>query len=99
MHLVQFPIRAFANDQRHAGWTSVVVFDDIFPREIEMAARRRRTRLWTGDVYKMLAILARHRPDLICLRVDTRPTGLLLVIGLDPGNRVLDQRYNSILLD
>ncbi len=99
MHLVEYALRDFANVERYAAWTSVVVFDDIFPRDVEMAARRRRTRLWTGDVYKMLAILTRHRPDLICLRVDTRPTGLLLVIGLDPRNQVLDERYNAILLD
>ena len=71
-------------------WTSVVVFDDILPREVDEAARDRRTRAWTGDVYKLLGILAHHRPDLICLRVDTQPTGLLLVLGLDPGSRSLN---------
>ena len=41
-------------------------------------ARSRRPRAtaarapWTGDVYKALAALERHRPDLVCLRVDTR---------------------------
>ena len=29
----------------------------------------------------MLASSSDHRPDLICLRVDTEPTGLLLVLG------------------
>lgn len=98
MHLVEYALRDFINVERLAAWTGVVVFDDIYPRDVQMAARRRQTRQWTGDVYKMLGILARHRPDLICLRVDTRPTGLLLVLGLDPGNSKLDARYDEIVL-
>jgi hypothetical protein len=98
MHLVEYALRDFINVERHASWTSAVVFDDIFPRTVEMAARTRRTRAWTGDVYSMPAILTRYRPDLICLRVDTRPTGLLLVIGLDPGSSVLDHRYDEIVV-
>jgi hypothetical protein len=48
-------------------------------------------------VFKVLGWLARHRPDLICLRVGTQPTGLLLVLGLDPSNRVLQARYDQVL--
>jgi hypothetical protein len=98
MHLVEYALRDFINLERHAAWTSAVVFDDIYPRTAAMAARTRHTRVWTGDVYNLLAILTRYRPDLICLRVDTRPTGLLLVIGLDPGSSALDERYDEIVL-
>src|SRR4051794_28587840 len=97
MHLSEFALRDFMGVERLARWTSVVVFDDILPREVDEAARDRRTRAWTGDVYKILGILARHRPDLICLRVDTDPTGLLLVLGLDPRSRVLTRRYDLLL--
>jgi hypothetical protein len=45
----------------------------------------------------MLGILERHRPDLICLRVGTEPTGLLLVLGLDPDSRVLAYGYDRIV--
>jgi hypothetical protein len=99
MHLVEYALRDFINVERHSDWSSVVVFDDIFPGSGEIAARKRQTRQWTGDVYKILGILARHRPDLTCLRVDTEPTGLLLVLGLDPENRTLDRRYDEILLE
>jgi hypothetical protein len=99
MHLVEYALRDFINVERHSDWTSVVVFDDIFPADVDMAARRRHTYRWTGDVYKILSILSRHRSDLICLRVDTEPTGLLLVLGLDPGSTVLDKRYDEIVLD
>jgi hypothetical protein len=97
MHLFEFALRDFMGVERLSRWTSVAVFDDIFPADAEMAARDRRTHVWTGDVYKILDTLGRHRPDLICLRVDTEPTGLLLVLGLDPGSTVLMDRYDRIL--
>jgi hypothetical protein len=97
MHLVEFALRDFINIERHAAWSSLVVFDDILPRRPVEAARDRSTRAWTGDVYKLLAILAEHRPDLLCLRVDTKPTGLLLVTGLDPESEVLSTRYERIV--
>jgi hypothetical protein len=97
MHLFEFALRDFAGVERLAKWSSAIVFDDIFPRDVKEAARDRRTRAWTGDVYKLLGILARHRPDLLCLRVDTKPTGLLVVLGLDPASRVLVERYDEIL--
>jgi hypothetical protein len=97
MHLSEFALRDFMNVERYSRWTSVAVFDDILPSTSEMAARDRRTRAWTGDVFKMLGILERHRPDLICLRVGTEPTGLLLVLGLDPASRVLTYGYDRIV--
>jgi hypothetical protein len=97
MHLAEFALRDFIGIERHARWSSVVVFDDILPRSEEMAARDRRTKAWTGDIYKLLGILERHRPDLVCLRVGTEPTGLLLALALDPASRVLAERYYEIL--
>jgi hypothetical protein len=99
MHLVEYALRDFINVERHTDWTSVVVFDDIFPADVDMAARKRHTVQWTGDVYKIAEILARHRRDLICLPVGTSPSGLLLVLGLDPESRVLDRRYDEIVLE
>jgi len=96
MHLAEFALRDFLNVERHAHWTGVVVFDDILPHDVDMAARDRHTLTWTGDVYKLLAVFAEHRPDLICLRIGTDPTGLLMVIGLDPANRVLSDRLEAI---
>jgi hypothetical protein len=72
------------------------VFDDILPRDIPEANRDRTTHQWTGDVYKVLEVLEEHRPDLIVLRVGTEPTGLGLVLGLDPDTRVLEQRLDAI---
>jgi methyltransferase family protein len=96
MHLAEHALRDFINIERHADWTSVVVFDDILPRNEREALRQRETRSWTGDIFKIPALLERRRPDLICLRVGTEPTGLLLVLGLDPASTALAARYDGI---
>ena len=59
----------------------------------------RHTRAWTGDVYSIIAVLARYRPELTVIPVDTTPTGLLLVLGLDPQNETLADRYHEILAE
>ena len=97
MHLAEYALRDFINVERNAHWTTVVVFDDILPRRAVEAARERRTRVWTGDVYKLAGILRRHRPDLLCLEVDVAPTGVMVVLGLDPDSRVLSERYDRIV--
>jgi hypothetical protein len=96
LHLAEYALRDFMNVERHSAWTTVAVFDDILPRSIDEAARERITHAWTGDVYKVLEVLTRHRPDLICLRVGTEPTGLGLILGLDPDSTALSDAYAEI---
>jgi hypothetical protein len=97
MHLFEFALRDFINIERLSSPTSLVVIDDIFPSHPAQAERERRTRVWTGDVWKLQRCLAELRPDLILLTLDTAPTGLLLVAGLDPDSRVLSDCYEEIV--
>lgn len=97
MHLFEYVLRDFMNVERLSGFGSLVVIDDVFPSHPAQAERTRRTRVWTGDVWKLYKYLAQYRPDLILVPVDTFPTGLLLIAGLDPANRVLWDRYNPIV--
>jgi hypothetical protein len=99
LHLFEFALRDFINVERHATRSSVVVVDDAFPRTVDEAARKRHTESWTGDVYKLLAVLHQRRPDLTCLRVGTEPTGLLVVVGLDPTSTVLADAYDGIVAE
>lgn len=99
LHLFEFALRDFVNVERHATPSSVVVFDDVFPRTVDEAARERHTKSWTGDVYKVLAVLQENRPDLTCLCVGTEPTGLLVVVGLDPTSTVLADSYDRIVAE
>jgi hypothetical protein len=97
MHLFEFALRDFNNIESHAFWSSVIVFDDMLPRNVDEAARDRHTDAWTGDVYKVIEVLNRYRPDLVAVPVDTAPTGLLVIFGADPTNTVLKDKYDEIL--
>ena len=97
MHLFEYALRDFMNVERYCTWTSVIVFDDMLPRDVDEAARDRHTKFWAGDVFKVIDVLRRYRPDLVVLPVDTEPTGTLLVVGADPANQVLRTAYDEIV--
>ncbi|OIV37324.1 methyltransferase type 11 [Mangrovactinospora gilvigrisea] len=97
MHLFEFALRDFINTEKYAQWSSVIVFDDMLPRNVPEAARDRHTDAWTGDVYKVIEVLRRYRPDLALVPIDSAPTGTLVVFGADPDNRVLEDAYDDII--
>ncbi|MGN6609317.1 MAG: class I SAM-dependent methyltransferase [Jatrophihabitans sp.] len=80
MHLAEYALRDYLGVERFTTASSVVVFDDMLPRTIDEAARKRHTHFWTGDVYKAAEALREQRPDLIVLEVDTQPTGVVVVL-------------------
>jgi hypothetical protein len=95
MHLSEFAVRDFINAERHLGPAGVAVFDDILPRNALEAARVRLTGAWAGDVYKAVQIIARNRPDLVVVLINTWPTGTAIVMGVDPLSDVLQGAYSS----
>lgn len=96
MHLFENVLRDFMNIERHASAQTLVVIDDVLPSHPAQAERDRRTKVWTGDVWKIAGCLQQYRPDLFILSLDTSPTGLLLIAGLDPKNKILVENYNPI---
>lgn len=99
LHLFEFSLRDFINAERYSSAKSVIIFDDVLPRSVDEAARVRHTNAWTGDVYSIIEVLARYRPELSVIPVGTTPTGLLLVLGLDPGNTILADNYDEIMAE
>lgn len=99
MHRFEYALRDFMNVERFAGPGSVIVADDIYPRSVDEAARHRITGDWTGDVFKLVPVLCRLRPDLIVLPMNTAPTGVLVVLGPDAGNRALADAYERLVAD
>jgi hypothetical protein len=83
MHLSEYVLRDFLAVERFTLPTSVVVFDDMLPRSIDEAARRRHTTAWTGDVYKALEALRELRPDLTVIEVATEGSGTAVVLFPD----------------
>ena len=93
MHLSDFALRDFINLEPFMADTGVVVLDDVLPRNGLEAARDRKTLSWTGDVYKVVDILRRRRPDLVVLLVNTDPTGTAVVLGADQASTILNDAY------
>ena len=50
-----------------------------------------------GDVWKIMPILARHRPDLELSVIDAAPSGMAVVRNLDPKNMVLSAGFKTIV--
>jgi hypothetical protein len=96
MHLFEYVLRDFANVERSATPDTLAVLHDCLPRSAATASRERATLMWTGDVWKAVFVLLRYRPDLRLTVIDARPSGLVLVEGLDPRSRVLDDNAERI---
>lgn len=80
MHLSEYALRDYLALERFTLPTSVLAFDDMLPRSVNEAARRRHTKYWTGDVYKAAQALRDLCPDVIVIEVDTTPTGVVVVL-------------------
>lgn len=93
MHLAEFAHRDFINLEPLMNPGGTIFVDDILPRNPLEAARDRRTSFWAGDVYKSVEVIARRRPDLVVLLINTAPTGTAVILNLDPDSKVLAETY------
>jgi protein O-GlcNAc transferase len=107
MHRCEYLLRDFLNLERHCRREAVIALHDCLPLEAPMAEREpnapaiepRRQRMWTGDVWRTALLLKRRRTDLRMVVLDAAPTGLVLITGLDPNNRFLSERYDSLVAE
>jgi Methyltransferase domain len=96
MHRFDFALRDFVNIERYCTPQSTCLVHDCLPLDENTSGPNRRTRFWTGDVWKLILCLKKHRPDLEVHTVATAPTGLAIIRGLDPGSTVLRDRMDRI---
>jgi hypothetical protein len=100
MHLFEFILRDFTNLERYCSRASVVLVHDCYPADREMATREPSPNAqeagWSGDVWKLIMCLKQYRPDLRVSVVDSPPTGLGVITGLDPYSSVLKDHYEEI---
>ncbi len=101
MHLIEYLLRDFRNTERNSDPGGVIAVHDCCPWNVPITTRDldslRDGVAWTGDVWKLLPILQRYRPDLKITVLDANPSGLVMVSNLDPDNTVLFDRYDEIL--
>ncbi len=102
MHLAEYLLRDFINTEKHSHPGGVIALHDCCPYSYKMTTRdvgNAPKDAWTGDVWKLIPILQEHRPDLTVTVLGCRPTGLVLISGLDPDNRTLESGYEAIVRD
>jgi hypothetical protein len=97
LHLFEQALRDFVHVEKRAARDSVALFHDCLPLDAATASRTRRTGFWTGDVWKLVPILRRYRPDLDVFVIPTYPTGLAVVTRLDPASTILEERLDGIV--
>jgi len=97
MHLFEYALRDFINVEAWSAKGSVIVLHDCLPLLPLTASRERASKFWVGDVWKVVAILRRYRPELSVKIVATAPSGLCVVRGLDPSSAVLRERLDEIV--
>lgn len=101
MHLIEYLLRDFRNTERNSDPGGVIAIHDCCPWNVPITTRDldglRDGFAWTGDVWKLLPILQKYRPDLKITVLDANPSGLVIVSNLDPHNTVLFDRYDEIL--
>jgi methyltransferase family protein len=99
MHLFEFALRDFMNLERHCSRQGAILLHDCYPLDEATASRERRTVFWSGDVWRALLALKKYRPELRIALLAAPPSGLAVLRGLDPGSRVLAERYDEIVAD
>ena len=108
MHLFEFLLRDFLNTEKYCRRNSVIAIHDCIPTDIYTADRYQNVGnelrpehdgWWTGDIWKVILVLKKYRPDLLIHALDAVPTGLVLVTNLDPQSGVLERDYFRIVAE
>lgn len=105
MHLFEYLLRDIYNTEMRSKPSGLIALHDCMPFNSEMIERVRNIAgrkmryegAWTGDVWKVVPILKKYRPDLVVRLVDCAPTGLVFITNLDPDNTVLKDKYLEIV--
>jgi len=99
MHQFEFAFRDFINIEKYCTRDSTVLIHDVYPIDAISAARERASSFWSGDIWRLILILKKYRPDLAVNTIAARPTGLAMVQNLDPASRLLGDRQREIIAE
>ena len=96
MHQFEYALRDFYNLERYCTRGSTILLDDCYPLNRETAERERRREFWSGDIWRLILLLKKYRPQLAIHIVATPPCGLTIVRGLDPDSRFLREHHDEL---
>ncbi len=97
LHLFEQALKDFINIEKYSSKNTVVCFHDTLPLDEITSRRKRVTRFWSGDVWKIVPILKKYRPELKIFTVATKPTGLTAVTNLNSNSKILSDHYGDIV--
>lgn len=97
MHQFEFALRDFMNIEALGTPSSTVLIHDVYPLDERTAARERVTDFWSGDIWRLVLLLRRHRPDLAVHTIGAAPTGLALVRNLDPKSTYIRDHLDALV--
>jgi tetratricopeptide (TPR) repeat protein len=97
LHHFEYALRDFMSLERLCTPRSTILIDDCFPHDRRTAERERHIEFWSGDVWKVVVLLKKYRPDLSIHTVATPPTGMCIVRNLDPGSRFVADNLQRLI--
>jgi hypothetical protein len=97
LHLFEQCLLDFINLERFAKPSSIILIHDCIPLDAISSARERTTGFYSGDVWKILPIIKRYRPEVDFFTIKTPPTGLGVFTNLNPASRILGDRYQDVV--
>ena len=96
MHLFEFALRDFINVEKNCHKDSTIIFHDTIPLSKETSTRDQPIGFWTGDVYKVVLILKKYRPDLAIYNFPESP-GACVVKNMGAHSCALKDNYDKIV--
>jgi hypothetical protein len=96
MHHFEYALRDFVALERLCTPRSTILLHDCYPCHPAAARRERVSTFWTGDIWRVVVLLKKHRPGLRIHTIATHPSGLCVIRGLDPASTVLAGRLESL---
>jgi Methyltransferase domain len=97
MHNFEFALRDFMNVEALCTPESTILIHDVYPLDERTAARERTTVFWSGDIWRLVLLLRKHRPDLDVHTIGASPTGLGIVRNLDPQSRYIRDQLDELV--
>ncbi len=99
MHHFEYALRDFVNIEPLCGPDSLVFIHDCYPIDARSAQRDQSTGFWSGDIWRVIVLLKKYRPDLSIHTIGTPPTGLGLITRLDPASTLLRSRLPELIAE
>jgi len=97
MHQFEYALRDLMNIEPLCTRDSTILVHDVYPLDERTAARERETNFWSGDIWRLILLLRKHRPDLVVHTIGTQPTGLAIIRNLDPQSRYIRDHLDELI--